>query len=279
MASPLRIIYDNAADRATLSSTGVSVLPITNLKTNSKSEVWRTSATTTSVTITATSTSPEIVNMVSFPFCNFSSTATIRVKLYSDTACTTLLHDTVTPALCSQGGGGKVRGLTLQQSASAYSHGGGVYATAYFQTTPNVQGVQILVADSANLQGYLEAARLVLGSYFEPMYSAEYGASVEFSDTTVNYRTDAGNLLSDVGTRHKLLSLVLSFMQPSDRANLWKIVKATGLSEPVWLSLYPNSTDKGLEQEHTVYGKFTKMSVITSSNYQIFSAPLEIESL
>jgi hypothetical protein len=262
-----------------LSSTGVSVLPITALQTNSKSEVWRTSATTTSVTITATFNSPEILGMVSFPFCNFSSTATMRVRLYSDTACTAQVLDTVTPTLCSQGGGSKVQGLTLQQSASAYQFGGGVAATLYFTKTSGVQGCKIDVADSANLQGYLEAARLVMGEYFEPNFNAEMGATLELADTTQNFRTDAGNLLSDVGTRHKVLSIVLSFMQPSDRSNLYRIVKNTGMSQPIWLSLFPNNTDKGLEQEHTIYGKFTKVSVIGAVNYQIYSAPMEIESL
>lgn len=275
----LRMLHDNAADRATLSVTGVSVLPVANLLTNSKSEVWRTSATTTSVTITASLTSPEQISMVSFPFSNFSSTATMRVKLFSDAACTALLLDTTTPALCAQGGGAKVQGLTVAQSASAYSYGGGVAATLYVTPTNGVQGVQIIVADSANVQGYLEAARLVMGTYFEPAYNAEYGATIELADTTQNFRTDAGNLLSDVGTRHKVLSFTLSFLQPNDRANLYKLVKNTGMSQPVWVSLYPSNSDKGLEQEHTVYGKFSKTSVISSTAYLIYSAPLEIESL
>ena len=279
MSIPVRALHDNATDRASLSVTGVSVIPLTNLQTNSKSEVWRTSATTTSVTVTATFTSPETIGLVSFPFCNFSGTATMRVKLYSDAACTALLLDTVTPALCSQGGGAKVQGLTAVQSASAYSFGGGVAATLYVTPTSGVQGVQVLIADSANVQGYLEAARLVMGAYWQADYSAEYGATIELADTTVNFRTDAGNLLSDVGTRHKILSITLSFMSPADRANLWKLVKNTGMSQPVWLSLYPGSTDKGLEQEHTIYGKFTKTSVVTSSSYQIYSAPLEIEAI
>ena len=65
-----------------------------------------------------------------------------------------------------------MQGLTAVQSASAYSFGGGVAATLYVTPTGGVQGVQILIADSANVQGYLEAARLVMGNYWQADYSA-----------------------------------------------------------------------------------------------------------
>lgn len=278
MSNPVRVVYDNAADRASTSVNGVSVLPVGALKTNSKNEVWRTSAGTVSVTFTSTWTSPIKVSCVAFPFSNFSDSATMRVRLYSDMACTALLTDT-TAVLCAQGAGQIVAGLTAAQSASAYSYAGGAAATVYPTLTAGVQGMKLDVVDTSNLQGWLEAARLVVGEYWSPMYNAEYGASITLEDTTENYRTDAGNLLSDVGTRHKVLSMTLSFMQPQDRANLWKLVKAVGKSQPVFISLFPGHEDRSQEQEFTVYGKFSSMSQIAATNYLIFSAPLELESL
>lgn len=278
MVTPVRVLYDNAADRGSVSVSGTTVIPVGNLRTNNKNEVWRSSAGTTSVTFTATFTSPETIGVVAFPFSNFSNSATMRVRLYSDMACTALLEDSGVVG-CSQGSGAPVQGLTATQSASAYQYGGGASSVVWMAPTASVQGVKIDVVDTSNLQGYLEAARLLIGNYWQALYNAEYGCTISMEDSTENYRTDAGNLLSDVGTRHKLLSMTLSFMQPADRASLWKIGKYVGRSQPLFVSLYPECADKGLEQEHMVYGKLTKVSVISSTNYQIYSAPLEIEGL
>jgi len=279
MASPLRILYDNATDRATLLSTGVSVLPVLNLKSNSKSEVWRTSATTTSVTLTATFSSPETISAAVFPFCNFSPTATMRVRLYSDQACTVQLLDSGT-VQCALGSGGRVAGLTAQQSANAYSYGGGATAAVWVTPTSNVQGIKLDVVDSANLQGYLEAAKLVMGSYFSPDYGVGQGeASVYLDDSTEHYRTDAGNLLSDVGYRYKKLAISLTFMTPSDRANTWKLVKQVGKSIPIFVSVFTGNTDRSLEQEYMMFGKFTSLSEIGAINYNVFSVPMEIEAV
>src|SRR5687767_14928297 len=75
----LRIVTENIATSATLStSTTAGILVANNMKTNVKSQVWR--ATTTSGTITATWASPQQVACVALPFCNLTSTATIRVQ-------------------------------------------------------------------------------------------------------------------------------------------------------------------------------------------------------
>ena len=84
MASQIRILNNNAADRATLSaSTTAGSLVVANLKTDYKSDVYRSTGTT--ATITATWTSNETIGVVVLPFCNLTATATIRVKLYTNT--------------------------------------------------------------------------------------------------------------------------------------------------------------------------------------------------
>lgn len=278
MSFPLRAVYDNAADRSTLSVTGAPQTTVMNLLTNNKNEVYRSAAGVMSVTLTATFFSPEIVGCIALPYCNFSSTATMRVRLYSDAGCTALLLDSGT-VQCSQGAGSKVAGLTAAQSASAYSYAGGTSAVVWTTKTSGVYGIKIDLVDTGNLQGYLEAARLVLGDYFSPMYNAEYGPTLSYEDTTVNTRTDAGNLLSDIGTRNKKLSMVLSFLQPADRSALCDLVKYVGKSIPVFLSLFPQNTDAKLESNHTIFGKFTNVSVMAASQYQIYSAPIELEGI
>lgn len=88
--SNLRIIADNAIDRATLSATNTAVnFGVTNLQSARKSDVWR--ATSTSASITATWSSPETFQAVALPFCNWSPTATMRVRVTSESPVTNLI--------------------------------------------------------------------------------------------------------------------------------------------------------------------------------------------
>ena len=80
----LRIIYDNAADRAALAASSQSgALGPANLQRERKSAVLRSVG--TALTIVATWPMPEIIGCVALPFCNLTPMATIRVRGYVET--------------------------------------------------------------------------------------------------------------------------------------------------------------------------------------------------
>lgn len=430
-SNPLRIVYDNAIDRSTLSASSTAgSLASSNLLTDNKSEVWRSTGTT--ARLTATWSVAELIACVAMPYCNLSSTATMRVRLTSEaqatnllaysehfdnavwnkTSITTAASSTVAPdgstnawtltataanaeiyqsvnvtagkfvssvfirrktgtgqvsirntanstwmpltltsswtRFSNDGGtsgttaaldiliavsgdvievwGGQleagstatsyypttsasatrplgyidswqsytydsgnvaanpvitptVKGFTATSSASAYSYGGGTTARLWLSSAISTYGLAVDIVDTNNVQGYVESTRLVAGNYWTPTYNAGLNASVTFMDSTKNIRTDAGNLMSDVGTRYKKLSASLDLLLPTDRTNLWNIVKTVGIYSPVFISLYPQNSDSDLEQAHTVYGKFTSMSAIAARDYKIYSAPLEVEGV
>ena len=276
MPSALKIVYNNAADRGTITASSAAV-PATNLQTDSKSEVWRSVTGVTTATLTVVLPSIEAVACAALPFCNLSQTATMRVRLYSDAEGTLMVLDTGTK-LCAQGSPIPLYGLSAAQSASAYSFGGGTAARVFFDKV-NARKVVIDITDQDNLQGYLEATRLVVGDCFTTKYNVEYGAELTFKDNSENKRTDAGNLLSDIGCRYKVLKADLSILSPSERSALWKIVGYCGTSVPVFLSMLTGSADKDEELAYTVYGKFTEMSAVSSKHYLIYSYPLEVEGI
>lgn len=276
MPSSLKIVYNNAADRCTLTASSEAT-PRANLLTDSKSEVWRTAASTTSATLTATWSALEAVSCVALPFCNLSQTATMRVRLYSDTAGTLLVLDTGT-LLCAQGVPMSLYGMTATQASSAYSYGGGTVARLFF-TLVNVRRVVIDIVDTANLQGYLEAARLVVGDAFTTRYNVSQGLEISFEDSTENVRTDAGNLVSDMGYKYKVVSADLDVMTPAERAAWWKLCAYVGTGVPVFFSVETGNTDKQTELDYSVYGKFSKVSTVAAKSYQIYSTPLEIEGI
>lgn len=274
--SSLKILYNNAADRATLTATS-SALPFTALQSDSKSEVWRSAAGVTTASLTASWAALEPISCIALPFCNLSVTATMRVRLYSDTAGTALVLDTGA-TLCAEGLPMALYGMNAAQASSAYSYGGGTVGRLFFDKVM-ARKVVIDIVDTASLQGYIEAARLVVGDCFTTKYNASYGAEIVFEDNSQNTRSEAGNLISDVGCRYKKLKLDLEILSPAERAALWKLVAYVGTTVPVFMSVLSEDDDKQAELDYTVYGKFTSMSAISARSYLIYSTPLELESV
>jgi hypothetical protein len=270
----LRIISDNAADRATLTaSTTSGLLVAANLLSDKKSSVWR--ATGTSAILTGAYTNSESAAGLAIPFCNLSPTATIRVRLYSDTAGTALVLDTGTVLACPAPAI-VLRGWTAAQSASAYAYGGGATARIWFALTSFKKFV-VDVVDANNLQGYIEAARLVCGPYWEPTYNTK-SLSETYVDGATHYRTDAGDLLTDAGTIHKKVPIEFEFLPASDRALLADILRASR-AYPIFLSVFPGNADLLLERAHTVYGKRMSDSELAVQMAITYGTKIEVESI
>jgi len=272
----MRVITNNAADRTTLTaSTVAGALVAANLLTDRKSAVWR--STGTSATLTGTTTTTETAACVHLPFCNLSPTATIRVRLYSDTAGTTLVLDTGV-VLASPAAAIALRGWTAAAAASAYSYGGGAHARIWFAATSWKRFV-VDISDASNLQGYIEAARLVVGPYWSPIYNAAMGASIRQVDSSRHYRTDAGELLTDAGSKYRSMQLDLNNMAAVDRKAFIDILRGCGMVYPILVSLFPSDSDVELERDHTIYGKLTDLSAMKITQYNAYSSSLEVEEI
>lgn len=274
----LRIIYDNAADRAAITaSSAAGTMTAERLLTDIKADVWRSSG--TSATITATWTKPEIIAGIFLPFCNLSAQATIRACGYEHLGDQMPLFDTGTVEACSA----PVLGLwgwgSQPLGSNAYAYGGSTYARVWVPAPGAVQKLVIDVSDPANKSGYIEAGRLVCGAYWEPAANADYGAPVRAVDTSKHYRTDAGDLVTDIGTRHRTQSIDLSSMNALDRATLWDIVSGNGMARPVLFSLYPNHADARIEQTHQMYAKLADTVAVTTPYLQRYATTLNLEEI
>jgi hypothetical protein len=278
-----RIVSDNAIDRADslIASTTAGALAASNLKTDKKSSVWR-STVITATTLTATWAIAETIACAALAPCNLSSIATIRVQLYDAVAGGNLLLDTVTlqpNKLACPAAAVPLRGFTAAAAASAYAYGGGACARIWFASTPGVKRMVVTLTDAGNLQGYIEAARLIAGKYWSPTYNADYGASLTRQDLSKHYRTDAGDLMTDAGTRSRKMQLPLSYMPPADRTALFNILTGSGMAWPLLVSLYPDNADLELERDHTIYGRLSSLSAMMIANFNAYSSSLEIEEL
>lgn len=273
----LRIIYDNAADRAVLTaSSQAGALGPANLQRERKSAVLRSVG--TALAITATWPTPEIIGGVALPFCNLTPTATIRVRGYVEPGDAVPDFDTGAVQACEYARLGMWNWGALPLGVNAFSYGGGTYARCWLQMR-SVKKLVIELADPDNPAGYIEAARLVAGAWWSPEQNASYGAGVTPVDTSRPYRNGAGEPKVERGSKYRKLTLSLDHMTPLDRAELWRIVLGNGLSQPLFVSLYPESDDVELEQAHQVYGHLSNLAGITTPYYQAYANNIEIEEM
>lgn len=281
----LRIVYNNAADRATVvASTTAGSLVAGNLQSNLKSEIWRSTATTATLTLTWATT--ETVACVALPFCNLTSSATIRVQCYTNTGDVTAVRDTgavqACPASASYGNDYGVTGSAnsfIRGGVNTFAFGGGAYADVWFTATP-VKKIVITLTDASNPDGYIEAAKLVVGTYWTPERNVEYDSpKVSFQDDSKHERTDAGDLMTDRGVMYRKLSFDLSVMSNADRDAVWRILRSNGMYKPLFVSISPDSTDVVDEQIYMIYGKLSSMSAMQYKFLGMYATSFQIEEI
>lgn len=280
----LRIIHDNAADRAVLAaSSQTGTMGPANLQTDRKGAVLR--ATGTSQTIIATWPTQEAIACVALIFTNMTSSARMRVRGYSQPGGELVL-DTGSIFPCRAAVHGSYPWGVLPLGWNAYraggvntwGRGGGADGVAWF---PSVRVCQLVIDVSApeSVGGHLEISRLVTGNYWSPEHNAEYGAQLQLQDTSEDYRTAAGELKTAVGTTSDKLSINLAHLTPMDRARLMRILRENGKGKAMLFSLFPENPDPLLEQDHMLYGKASNLDAVATPYYETYSAPLQIEGI
>lgn len=250
----LRVVADNAADRCTIATSSTAgALVAANLLSDDMSKLARSVGTT--LTITGTTTVTEMASCISLIKANLSPTATIRGRFYSDTAGLTLVLDTnvLQPgALACPAPARAPRGYTAAQSASAYFNGGGAQARIWFAPVAFRKYV-IDIVDTANLQGYIEAARLVVSTYWQ----AEYGATaapLRISDSTQLFDNAAGGQMARAGYIRREVEIDLQYMTEADR-NIFVGILMNSRSYPILLSAFTGHSSASVERDYLVYGR------------------------
>jgi hypothetical protein len=276
--SNFRVIFDNATDRASLavSSWASESLGGANLFSDYKGEVWRAASKT--ATITLSWGKAEFVGGVLLPYANLTAEATVRVRLFAQPDDVEPVLDTGTILACP--------GATLDTLAwgvealgvNAYSYAGSSCGRAWFNQAP-ARRVEITISDENNPAGYIEVGRLVTGRYWEGERNVDYDPQLTLVDSTNNTRSDAGDLLSDVGTKSRKLSLGLSNLSPAERKTLWGLLAGNGRAKPIFFSLFPDHEDTSLEQTYQMYCKVAGSPAMRIPSFLQYTSSLELEEV
>lgn len=265
----LRVVYNNVADRASslAASTTSGSLAASNLLTDYKTEVWRSTGTTATLTLTWAASVP--VSMVALAFTNLSSVATMRVQCYTNSGDSSPALDTLDTLCCP---------VNLGFTAPL-GFGGGVYADNWFPQT-SVQKIVVTVIDAGSTSGYIQAARLVTGTYWSPDRNAETeSVKLTMQEDTKNTRSEAGTLWTDRAPMYKKLQFDLSYMTQADRNAIWRIIAGNGMSGSLYVSMMPDSTDVWEEQIYSIYGRLSSSTSLTYRYLHLHATQLQLEEV
>lgn len=263
----IRFLYDNAVGRATVTaSTTAGTLAATNVATDLKSQVWRSTSGT--ATLTFTWTAAESVGVVAIPFCTLTSAATIRVQGYTNVGDSTAAVDSgvITAVAFSM-----PKSSNLPTGVNSYGKGGAQQVVVYITPTL-VKKVVISFVDSTS---YVEVGRVAMGSYWEPSVNVPWGSiTAGMGDDSKHTRSDAGDIFTDVGPRYKTLDFNFQCLPTTDRDNLWRILRGNGMNTPVFIDVVPGTSDAGDEFIYSIYGKLSKSSTVVMTMFNQYASSL-----
>lgn len=272
----LRIIHDNAADRADtlVASTTAGALAAANMQTDRKSEVHR--STGTSVSYTATWAGGVSIGGVALPATNLSAEATIRVRLYDDVPGTVLLADSGVQYACP--------GLNMDLwdwegilNANAFAYGGASKSAVWFANNWFAKCCVIDLADPTNPAGYIDSARLVIGPWWSPRWNAKYGLQVTDVDRSTVKRNDADDAIGERRQHHDAMKFDLQWMPEADRARVRQIFANVGTSRNFFLSSTPNDVSPVAEQDGMIFCHRASNTGLTNDFSLAFSTQFDLE--
>lgn len=242
----LRIVRHNLADAATIvcSPTPVSDLDEANLKTDIKSQVCRVTADAAELTVTFDA--DEAVGCVAIPACTLGPSSTIRVRLYDD----------IDAELLDTGVQDAAPGVILENwdfgqslNVNAFADWSTVVAVWFERTM--CRKVVIDIEDDG--VSSIDISRLVVGSWFEARYQAELGSAWTVEDTSTNVRAESGDIRTDRGTQHRVLTLNMDLIASTDRHQFADIIKR-GIGERIFVAVSPDNADVTYDQDWRLYG-------------------------
>ena len=271
----LRIVADNAADKAAsvTSTNQLPTLPASNLLLNRKALVWRSPSTTDTLTVAWPST--EIVSGVFLPGCNFTEDAVIRITASLGGVQT---YDSGDFLPCPPKQFGSFDWGREELGANFYAYSGQLrYAYHWLPDAVEADRLQVVISDTHNPDGYLEAARLVIGNHWSPETTADLGVQLDVADLSSTVRSASGDYVSRPGTRHKTLSFSLSALLPDEAAKLAGLIARAGTTKPVLVSLYPEHEDSSLEQAYQIYGSQPKTSPTAINSFNAYRQQISLE--
>jgi len=243
--SNIRIVWDNAIDRATIvASSEAGALVAANLRSNLKAKVWRAADVNAGVVCTWTNAEP--ISCVVAAFNNLTAQATMRAIGYTrDTDLQPAFDTGLVECAAAPGLGQFLWGSPLGENfynrggASLFAYGYGGYGVLWIPGAYAVRRLEVHIFDLNNPDTYIEVGRLIAGSVWSPTYNFNFGHSVTYV----------------------------------------RFIRLNGTTEPMFVSLFPESEDTLLEQSYQLWCKFAENTQLSQANYDQYVARVAMEEV
>jgi hypothetical protein len=246
-ANNLRIVYENEV----LSATASAVAPVT--VTNCLNDYRSQTDQNTTFVVTTNSLTGTVAVMV-----------LLAEEIRSNTMTVTPLNGTASAITES---------TTSISNTAPVGYGGGKYITKYITLTAATTTFTIVFNRS------VKVSKIVIGNYWSPKFNTSYGVQIGYDDASTTERLQSGDLYVTNGPRHKTLQFDLQYIDQTEKFKLYDIIKQIGKSKGIFISVFPEDTDKEREQMYSMYGRFLSMPGITHSSYTLYSSSIQLEEI
>lgn len=275
--SNIRIVSTNDADAALLNSGDfLPGLPVTNLQIEGRARVARTANAVGEKNINGSWASAKIVSAAVLYGCNFSSAATIRLRLWSGENQTgSLMYDSgEVPALYSLGWGQFRWGLNGWGS-TVFKGWASAFSVHWLPQAIAAQSFRITFRDELNPASYLQMKRLLVGAYFEPLVNVEYGLELGWAEDSTQTRTLGSTLPTDRRGQWRVMSGNLGGLSSGERAVFFEMTRELGLFREFFISVFPEQGG-ATERDYSMLCKFDQLPRIGLPSYNRFSGAFSI---
>lgn len=265
--SNVLICYRNRSDECTLSGGSWSAgLPLDNLKNRDIRLMARsTDALAASTKFTAALAAQRPIRMVALIRSNCSLAATWRVRIYTDSGLTNLVHDSGT--------------------LDAWPAGTAAEDIAYFSSdiihplVASVVGQYVLVevSDTGNADGYLEFGRLFVDDGWQPTWNMVEGASIGHDDLSTVMPAPSGKEFFAEREVRRVMRFQLPHLTEDEGARAFDIQRIAKTVNEVLVVWDPD--DLADIKRRGLMGRLRQLSPIEYPFYETNSTAYEIQEI
>lgn len=288
--SRIALCWPNRIDEATVASSGatwLSTLPLANVKDRIIKKVARTTA-ATSVTLTVLLPKERLIGVVALVNHNLSISATMRVKAYKGVNNTTAL-------LFDSGAANRVWPIITRQAQMAWNSSnfwlGTIeeeqrlaytkLATYFAPLNKGGRYVEIIITDTANVDGYIQIGRLFVGQWIEPAINPGYGnISQSYVDSTeIQEVSSAGTEYFYEHPKKRTVALTWGDLSLSDAfSGVYDAFRSQGVSREVLYAYSKNPLDQNF-YARTFLARITQPPAIGMPYFSAYDASLYLQEI
>lgn len=280
---PLRIVPVNDFDTATLSVSpaAVTTLPVTNLQSNIRDDLWRsTSLASQVITGNWSGNVRRISHFSLWPSGSESSLigATVRLQLYSDLAMSSSAYDQTWDFFTPTGPGWGDEPWGAFRWGVAYDDRTARLAplVKWFSYI-DASAFKITIANAGHVDThYFEARRVWLGEYHDAPFNAQRNVGHGWVSGSEVDRNPYGPLRRKAGGQWREMRFEAVFITEADRAKWSDIHYACDPSNEVLVSLYPTATTERQRRDFTAIGSLDGLDRMTLESLDINRLPISL---